>query len=307
MKMNLWITLPLSLMCFAAYAQSPAATTTTTTTTTPATTAPVAKKKAAPAAGTSTVAAPKKEEAPSVKYSFVYSAEYDLQAQTQPDGSRAQSLSHMFRPGISYGDYTAVVEEYYNQDLVDSKSIEWTDPAFAFSKKAWTLGDYFKLGPSASLVLPLKDATRNEMGLLYNVGAGLKLSLNTKNMGLDSWSFAYQVNVYRNFTQYDTNAKTGAPNLHHKIRNRVTFGYDFTDQWSFFNLFDFNSNYSVNGVVTNSFFSLQSLGYQVNDVVNVSIAHTNGGPFLKAGTYENNLKFYDEENSTYAFAVEVAL
>ena len=300
-KLNLWISLLLSLVCVSAFANT---VTTATTATVPATTATTAE---APATATSTVAAPKKEEPPSLKYSLSYESGYSMQAQTQPDGTRSSSISHSFTPGLAYGEYKATVSFAYEQDVLDSQANGFADPTFAFSKKAWTLGDYLKLGPSATLTLPMTNASKNEVGLMYNIVGALGLSLNTKTLGMDKLSLSYQLAAGKTFTNYDTNAKTNNPSASHKFRNRLSVGYSITDSISFFNMFDFNSSYTVNGVVTNSFFSLQSFGYSINDIVSVSFAHSNGGAYLKTGTYENNLKFFDSENSTYSLGLEVAL
>lgn len=305
---NLWISLPLSVICLSANANT--TTTASTTTTTVATTAstPAATTTVAAPAATSTMAAPKKEDAASVKYGVSYEAGYSLQAQTQPDGSRKQSMSHSFTPKLSYGEYSSSISFGYEQDLVDTATTGgWSDPTIGLSKKAWTLGDYFKLGPSANLTLPMTDESKNEVGLMYNIGGALSLSLNTKNLGMESLSLSYQLAVNKNFTNYDTNATTGAPLNSHKMRNRIGIGYNITDSLSFFNMFDFNSSYSVNGVVTNSFFSLQSFGYGINDNVSISLAHSNGGAYLKKGTYENNLKFFDSKSSNYSLGLEVSL
>ena len=310
MKNAFWISLPVSLLCI--YAQANTITVATTAPPTPAamtTTGTAALPGASETSAVSTtVAKPEeKKDAPSVKYALALSAEYDLQAQTQPDGSRTQSMNYMLKPSLSYGEYTVRVEEYFAQDLQDTKGIgsnSWTDPAFSMSKKAWTVG-LFKLAPGAGLVLPFKDSTRNEVGLLYSMSGSLGVSLDTKALAMDAWSFGYQILVGKTFTQFDTNAKSGNPSADHKFRNRLTFGYKFTDALSFFNLFDFTSAYTVNGVVTNSFFSLQSLGYDLTDNISISFSHTNGGPYLKGDTYENNLKLYSEEDSGYALGIEL--
>jgi hypothetical protein len=296
MLKKIWITLPISLLCALAQAD----------TVTIAQPAP-ANTLAAPAAATSTAAAPKKEEAPSVKYNFTYEAGYTVQSQTQPDGSRSQSGSHGFKPGLSYGEYRAGATFEYEQDLIDSEADTWSDPVLTLSKKAWVLNDYLKLGPSGALVLPLKDSTRNEVGLMYGISGALTLSLNTKTLGMDSWSLGYQLSMAKNFTSFDTNAKTGNPNRSYRIRNRITTGYNLPADFSLFAMFDFNSDYSINGVVTNSFLALQSLGYSINDNVSLSFSHANGGAYLKSSTYENNLKLYDTENSSYSLGLEVSL
>jgi len=142
MKLNLWISLPLSMICVLANAQGTAPTTTTATATT--TTNTTAKAKVtpvttAPAAATST-AAPKKDEVPSVKFGLTYEGEYSLQAQTQPDGKREQGLSHTFTGTVGYGDFNILALMIYDQDLLDSnsnKSNSWSDATLGLSKNAW--------------------------------------------------------------------------------------------------------------------------------------------------------------------------
>lgn len=312
MKNALWISLPLSLLCLFAQAN----TITVATSAPPAATTPGAAPTAPPGASdtsainTSVAAKPtdKKEEAPSIKYSLTLGAEYGMQAQEQDEGARDQSVTYTFKPGISYGEYTMKLEEYFEQNLVDSQSTNsesWTDPVLSMSKKAWVLNDYVKVGPSGSLLLPVKDSTRNN-GTLYSANAALSFSLNTKTLGMDAWSFGYQILAGKTFTKFDTNAK-GDPSPDHKFRNRLTFGYQFTDKFSYFNLFDFTSSYSVNGVVTNGFSSLQSFGYDITDNISVSLSHSNSGPYLKKDTYENNLKLYDEAGSSYSLGLDVSI
>lgn len=299
MKLNLWISLPLSMICLIANAQT-ASTTTTTTATTATTTA------AAPAA-TSTAAAPKKEEAPSAKFGLSYTAEYALQAQTQPDGSRTQELSHDFFMTMGYGEYNSYLDMMYIQDLVDSKNSAWIDAALGVSKKAWNLGKYLKLGPSASLALPLTDATRNVTGLQYAVGAGLKLSMNSKAVGLDDFSASHAVSVVKYFTNYDTTA-TGNPSKAYRLRNQTVLGYNITDSISVEGLGRLDSNYSVNGVVTNFFILQESISYTVNDNVSIGFSHANAANYLdSAKDYENNFQLYDSESSGYAVNINVSL
>ncbi len=309
MKLNYWISLPLlSTICL--FANANTATPASTTTTTVATPAPAATATAAPVtapAATSTTALPKKEEAPSVKFKFDYSLGYTIQAQEQPKGTRKQELGHNFTPSMSYGDYSSFAYIGYEQDLIDTSSNGWSDVVLGLSKKSWELSKLLKLGPSIGAVLPLNDSTRNEVGLLYAASAALTLSLNTKTLGWDAWSMSYQANLSKNFLSYDTNAKSGSPNRAYGFRNRFNLGYDITEKISFFTRFDFNSNYTVNGVVTNGFAHFQSLGYTINDVTSVSITHANGGDVLKGGNYENNLKFYDAESSSYSVGLSVSL
>ncbi|MEQ1722058.1 MAG: hypothetical protein ABL930_02715 [Pseudobdellovibrio sp.] len=299
MKLNLWISLPLSMICVLANAQGTASTTTTTATTTAAATA-------APAAATST-ATPKKEEAPSFKFGLSYDAEYALQAQTQPDGTRSQGLSNTFTGSMGYGQFNSFLSMTYDQDLIDSSGSAWGDAALGVSKKAWTLGEYLKLGPSMSLALPLTDATRNVTGLQYAVGGTLKLTLVTKALGMDNFSISQSVGVTKFFTNFDTTS-TGSPSKAYRLRNQTSLGYSLTDSLSIEGLGRLDSNYSVNGVVTNFFILQEAISYQINDNVSVGASHTNAANYLNSKKeYESNLKFYDSESSSYSVNISVSL
>jgi hypothetical protein len=329
MKDNRFYLLPLSLICaLSLNAQAATTTTAPAPTGTTAATAPAApaapgsttavkpaapaaaKAKTAtkPAAGTNKTKAPEKAPEPAkLSFNLSFDASYTLQAEKPANDPRAQSMSYELTPGMGYGDYSAFAYFSYTQDLIDSTAPSWSDPLFGAGRKAWSLGEYFTLGPSGTIILPMTDATKNEVGLLYNIGGALKLGLKTKAIGLDNWSIAYSVAYNRNFTKFDTNARTNSPNTMSRIRQRFDVNYNITDSLSFFNRFQFDSNTSVYGVVRNSFLFVNSFSYQINDVVGVSLSHANGGSLLKPETYQNNLKLYDSESSEYSVGLSLGI
>ena len=286
---------------------TPAAAQSATTAAPAASTAVKAPVKKAAATSTTKAPAPKAVEAPKVGYSLIFDTNYTLQASTQPNGKRSQSQDYSLIPGISYGDYSGNVTFTYEQDLVDSTSDGFADPAFGASRKAWELNKYFKLGPSVALVLPMTDDTKNNVGLLYNIGAALSLSLNTKTLGWDAWSISTSVAFNRNFTKYDTKAEDGNPNTMYRIRQRYNVGYAFTDKLSLSTRFQFDSNTSVGGIVRNSFLHWQALGYAITDNVEVNFTHANSNSLYKPTTYESNLNFYDEQKSNYSIGMTVSI
>lgn len=337
MKNNLWISIPLSVLCLNATVANAASTQTTTTTTrvarpaqapaagststaqaptapTPTVNAvaprPTTNAVKAKAAGTSTVKAPAKKEEPppTVSYGLTFDTNYSLQATQQSDGTRSQGQDFSLIPSIKYGKYSANVTFTYEQDLADSAaSGGFADPAFGFSRSGWDVNSYLKISPSLSLILPMTDNSKNNVGLIYNVGGALAFSLNTKTLGWDNWSMSYVPSYTRNFTNYDTKLKDGSPNTMYRIRNRFNLGYSFTDKLSLATRFQLDSNYSVGGIVRNGFMHFQSLAYAVTEIVEVNVTHTNSATMYKAQTYESNLKFYDETNSTYSVGMTVSL
>ena len=121
MLKNLWMTLPVSLLCLTAFADA-----------TPAAPAPANS----PTSATSTTT-PVKDESSAVKFSLGLGASYATQAQTQPDGSRSEELDYIINPAMTFGEYKASVFNLYIQDLKDtSKGGSFIDPIWTFSKKS---------------------------------------------------------------------------------------------------------------------------------------------------------------------------
>lgn len=302
-----WTPLAITLMCALAHAQAPKTTTTVAKPAKPAVATVATATTTAPAQGAATsTTAPKKEEAPSVKFSFFFNPSYSIKAEPGTDGTRDESISYFFSPSMSYGVYRASVYTLYGQDIKDTKSSYWIDPVFTFSRSAIPLSDYFKLGPSVSITLPMTDGSKNNTELLYTIAGALNLSLNTKNLGLDKWSTSYYVAYDRNFTRYSTTA-AGEPVTMQRIRQRINVGYSFTDKLSLSTRFQLDSNYSAEGIVRNKFLHFQTISYQINDTVALSAGHTNANNLLDGTTYQNNLKFYDETTSEYSAGIEISI
>lgn len=309
LKLNLWLSLCLTAISLSAAANTTTTASTTTTTATTSTTASTATTPTTPAApaAVSTVMAPKKDEAPKASFGLSYDLGYSMQAKQQPDGSRSQSMSHDFVPNMSYSDYSGFIYYGYSQDLVDTDKNGWSPLVTGAGYKGWEITNLIKMKPSVTFVFPMSDSDRYDKGLLYGFSGALKFSLNTKKLGMDAFRFSYEGQLSRNNLEFDTNAKTGSPNKLYGYRNRFDFGYDITDSWSLSARFDFSANYSVNGVVNNTFEHSQTIGYGINDHASLSLSHSNSGPYLKAESYENNLKFFNDEDSTLSMGLSLSI
>ena len=299
-KLN--IVLPLSLICALAHAD---VTTAASTPAASAASAPAAT--ASPSASATSTTEVKKDEPATLKYNLDAGTDYSVQAQTQPDGTRKEIAEYYLNPGLAYGEYTSSVFLYYSQDLKDTtKTGSFADPIFYFSHKAIPVGDYFKVSPGMYAVLPMTDGTKNNVELLYSLAGTLGISLNTKNLGIDNWSIGYTVGYQRNFTKYATTA-AGEPINIQRIRQRFNVKYKFTDKLWVKTRFQFDTNYSDEGIIRNSFLHFETLGWDITDVVTLSVGHTNTNTLLNGTTYESNLKFYDEASSSYAVGLDISI
>ena len=301
MLKNLLFTIPVSLFCVLANAQ-----TVTTASSTPANTLAKPATAAAPVAATSATEA--KKEDPKAKFSLALGTAYESQLKKQADGSRSEELSYTIMPAVGYGDYTFTMLNIYVQDLRDTGTTgSFIDPNYIISRKGWTLNDYFKLSPSVTVVLPMNESSKNN-GMLYSAAGALTLGLQTKTLGMDDWSISYQLSYNRNFTQFSTNA-AGDPFTAYRIRQRFNVGYQFTDKLSLATRLQIDSNYSAveANVVKNSFLHYQTLAYALTDSLELSVGHTNAGPMLIGSQYQNNLKFTDEKSSVYSVGLDLSL
>lgn len=260
-----------------------------------------------------TVATPTKvAEEKFVSFNFDYDLSYNAQMQEQENHVRGEYLLHEFTPQLKISDYTLMGDFFYYDDIKSPSANEWYDSAIVLKRKPWDLGKYLTLAPGVILGLPLQKASREDGGIKYSIGPTLTLGLNTKNMGMPAFTLNYYLR-YAKYTTEFTTKPNGDPSADYLIRQRVNFGYQFTEKFSFKARFEYNSGYSNQGVVKNSYVHFENFGYQITEVIGVYIAHSTGSSVYSisenaAGDilFENDLKFYDPKVSEIALGVTLS-
>jgi hypothetical protein len=131
-------------------------------------------------------------------------------------------------------------------------------------------------------------------------------------MGFDAVSINYSAGYAKITTDYDTKTnREPAPN--YRIRQRINFGYDFTDKFNFKTRFQFDSVYSNANVVRNSFLHFQVFEYNLTDHISANIGHSNGNNAFNIVEspqdykLENNVKFYDPKISEYSIGIGLSI
>ncbi len=253
-----------------------------------------------------------KKKEPLVSFSFALNSSYNIQAEKQSDGTRAEYLQHEINPLVKISDYTLQGFFYYYDDLKAPATNEWQDSFIALNKAPWNLGDYFTLAPGLALTLPLSKASREVVSSKYSVGASLALGLNTKNMGLDAFSVTYSLGYTKMYSDYETNIKN-EPSTNYRIRQRLTLGYQITDALSFKTRFQYDSSYSYANVVRDAFLHFQVFEYQFTEHISANIGHANAGNSYLVKESENdyylqnNVKFFDPETSEYSIGIGLSI
>ena len=248
-------------------------------------------------------------------FGLVIEPGYEVQAYDQTDKktgakTRTESLSYGFTPSMKFGDgYKLSSYWEYDQTLTDSTDSGWIDPSVSLSRKAWELGKYIKMGPSATIVLPMSEDTKNDVNLKFAASGKVTTSLNTANMGLDAFSLSYGLQYTRYFTDYSTKLG-GDPVTQQRIRQDIHVGYQIIDPLSLDLFFRHDSKYSVEGVVRGGFIMQQTLEYAINDSLAVSVSHTNAGATIRKDdqeNYQNAIQFDDVKNTTYSVGMSLSI
>ena len=240
-----------------------------------------------------------------IKYKLTLSAKTKLQAETQEDGSRYQNIDYALSPGANYKEYGLSTDLVYTQDLLEPHKSELGDIPLNLSRESWKY-EYYSLNPDFSILLPVKEKTKNVVELKYSWSAFLTFALNTKTLLFEDLKLSYGVGYTRNITEYDTNNK-GDPNIAYRIRQRFSASYKITEKISIKGRFQFDSNYSTDDDLKNSFTHLQSVEYEWSKKISLSAGHSNSDSLYHKETVETNLKFYDKTTSEFFFGLNYSI
>lgn len=276
--------------------QTTAATPTTnlnSTNSTPgATSAPVTTTKNIATVGTTT-------ETSLVSLNVSTGITYSLGAEAPKDGKQAQSVSYDIWPMITIGPVKTIGLFTYSQDLNESKNSDVVDPQLFFTAaKPIAAGDYLNISPGAFAVIPASKASKDVNQLKYSAGFNSTFALNTKTVGWDGVVLNYQPGYLKNENEFSTST-AGAPLTSYRIRQRVNFWMPISDSFVFKSRVQFDSNFSYENIVRNSFLHFEQVDFKFMEKYSIYLGHTNGGPTMLGENYENNLKFYDGKSSSF--------
>jgi hypothetical protein len=205
-------------------------------------------------------------------------------------------------PTMTLGPIRALVWFSYAQDLVDNKASEWQDFPILFTMaKPYNAGDYITLSPATSVTIPQTRATKDGAQLNYAVNINTTIGLNTKTLGWDGVVLNLQTG-YTKMNNEFTTSFAGEPTTSYKFRQRINFWYPIIDNLTFKSRIQYDSNFSYENVVRNTFLHFEVLDYSFLEKYSVSIGHTNAGPIFNPA-YENNFKFYSSDSSQYSIGL----
>jgi hypothetical protein len=235
---------------------------------------------------------------PGVVFNFGLNLRYSMQAEEQPDGSRAEYITYEFIPSVKTQNYKfTMVSDFYYQ-VKDQSGNEWDNSQIdATINNAWAVGDYFKLSPNLLIGLPLFKRTSD---FNHFIGGRLTAALNSKNTSVPDFIFKYGLQFAKFSFKNDI---TGTNyNIDTRLRQRIHLGYNLTDSLMAMMYFHFDSNFLLDNSVKNNYYHETFVEYSFTENFNANLGISNGGGIYKGENQEeDNLNFYDK-NSTEIFA-----
>jgi len=231
---------------------------------------------------------------------------YEQQAEQQANGTQAKGLGLLIMPKYTINEISTSAKISYGYDLIQpSTGNDWADGILTVSTSKLKLFSAVKTIPALTLELPFSKESRENRGINYVVDAGMTLALDSAYLNLGGFNASYNF-TYGYFQNDYTTRLNGEPATHYKISQTVATSYSIDPITFAFN-FQFLSSYSYDDVIRNGFMHLETVSYQVNPTLSFSLYHYNKGSLYKAKTYENNLKAYDPEKSTYGLSTDIMI
>jgi len=239
------------------------------------------------------------------KFSTIVSFGYEQSAQQDSSGVTGRGLGLAVIPIFKFWDFSLRADFFYGYDLNSPRTAsDWADLPVSLLYSGWKLS-VFKFSPFTSVELPISKRSREvrEIELVNNIG--LLTALDSKALNIEKFRLSYSV-AYGYFTNKYTTFVNGEPATEYKIVQKLKTGYDF-NPISIDAKFEFTSSYSYEDVVRSGFLIEESISYNVNDTLAYSFYHYNRAPLLQPTTYENNLKAYDKNSSTFGVSMDLSL
>ena len=200
-------------------------------------------------------------------------------------------------PSTKIGPIHLLAWFMYSQNLVDNSASEWQDfPISLALAKPYNAGDYITLSPAVVVTVPQTRNTKDNVQLNSSVNTNVTIGLNTKNVGWDGVVLNWQTGYTKMNTEFTTNSK-GEPITDYRLRQRINFWYPVYGPIYFKSRLQFESNFSHENQIRNTFMHFVLLEYSFLEKYTASFGTTNGGPTMVGTNYENNFKFYNDTSS----------
>ena len=233
---------------------------------------------------------------------FRTTAVIDVGSNLYPVGSESHSASSSLVLVPSYRlhpNWTLGMTLSASKDWTGEGEVALLDPSIKLSRSAFTLNSIFSAAPAFGIVVPLSERTRDRESMLTAVRPSLRVNADlsrVKKSVIQDLSLMYELAVSRAFHQYSTST-TGSVNTAWRLSNYFSASYAISSKFSFSGEFVRASGWSYQGGARHSFSLGQSLNYDFDPRVSLSIGHSNEGDVLRANGLDSNVSIFDSNSS----------
>ncbi|MBU6375394.1 MAG: hypothetical protein KGQ59_05320, partial [Bdellovibrionales bacterium] len=226
----------------------------------------------------------------------------DMSSNLYPMGSEAYSASsslmlmptYRVQPSWSVGMILSAAKDWNGE-----ASFTLMDPVFKFSHQPSKLNSYLSISPSLGVVLPISERTRSRESMITAIRSSARFSADlapTRKNVLQNLSVSYELGISRAFHEFSTSS-TGSVNTAWRVSNVANLSYAFDSKWSLSADFMRSIGVSYQGGVRHAFSAGESLNYDVDPRLSISVGHSNEGDVLRANGVDSNVSIFDSTSS----------
>lgn len=246
------------------------------------------------------VDAPKASE----KFETTVALDYETQIAKEPNREKTVDLNltifptYVLTPKMQLMAKTIITQHQINEKSSTKFETEMSDTLIGLVGSSFEFPGPTSLGHGLAIILP----TNKTSATVDRLKGTIRLS-----NGFDTkWgpaSLRYRLGIQRSAHEYTVNAE-GSPNIEWALRNSLEVNIEFTDKFSAKYSGLYIQGRTYRGFERQTFTSDVSLEYDYTPAFHLTGGLSNKGSALAANGRDSNLKFYDENVSTWSLGIE---
>ncbi len=200
------------------------------------------------------------------------------------------NLSKIYSSSISLSAY---------KELTNQRLSYLNDAALTF--KAKINKNVYKLinlsSAKASVVIPLSENSRKNTSLQTAISIAPTVVIDLSKSSIPKLGIIYIPSLKYSLYKYAISAY-GSSNNKYSLSNTLVFSYTYSDKISISATNVYSRSYTYTGISQDSYYFDQSINYQLNPQVGITIGHSIGGSALASNGTDQNINIFDSNQSS---------
>jgi len=214
--------------------------------------------------------------------------------------NHSSSLSGEMILGFSVdGGYSLSTYFGVSKNLTGTRETEVSDVFVGITKKLVEFSYGLSLKGTFRFYIPFSEYSRDTADLITSLYIAPTLTADLSKVGINYFKASYTPSFTKSFHQYKTTTD-GTSNTEYKLSNSFSLSLLPNKKFNISLGFTYSKYWNYNGVTKSDQFLLsQSLGYLINDNMDITIGHSNIGDVLDPMGQNSNVQIFDESGSSY--------